>query len=58
MNESLNVLVEHISNSHLIQDTNMLKLSIQDGQCFVNVIQASKFDLEWLAWIINKALLN
>lgn len=44
--EALNGLIEHILNSYLIQDINMLELSIQDRQWFVNVIQDSKSDLE------------
>ena len=39
INEALNGLIEHILNS-------CLELSIQDSQCFVNVIQAYKYDLE------------
>ena len=46
MKEALNRLLEHISNSCLIQDTNLPELSIEDGQCFVNIIQVSKSDLE------------
>ena len=46
MKEALNGLTEHISNSCPIQDNNLPELSIQDSQCFVNVIQASKSDLE------------
>ena len=46
MKEALNGLIEHILNSCLVQDTTLSKLSIQDSQCFINVIQASKSDLE------------
>ena len=41
MKEALNGLIEHISNSDFVQDYNLTELSIQDGPCFVNVIQAS-----------------
>ena len=56
--ETLNGLIEYISNSCLVQHTNLPKLSIQDNQYFINIIQASKFDLEWLTWRINKGLSN
>ena len=32
--ETLNGLIEHISNSCVVQDTNLFELSIQDSQCF------------------------
>jgi len=41
MKEALNGLIEHISNSDFVQDYNMPEFSIQEGLCFVNVIQAS-----------------
>ena len=47
MKEALNGLIEHVSNSYLVQDTNLSVLSTQDGQCFVNIIQDFKFYLEW-----------
>lgn len=41
-----NILIKHISNSCFVQDINLPRLSIQDSQCFVNVIQVSKSNLE------------
>jgi len=41
MKEALNGLIKHISNSDFAQDYNLAELSIQDGPCYVNVIQAS-----------------
>ena len=41
MKEALNELIEHISSSNLVQDYNLPELSIQEGPCFLNVIQAS-----------------
>ena len=31
-------------NGSIVQDTNPLNISTHDSQCFVNIIQASKFD--------------
>ena len=31
-------------NRSIVQDTNPLNISTHDSQCFVNIIQASKFD--------------
>lgn len=33
--ETLNGLIEHISNSCVVQDTNLFELSIQDSQCLI-----------------------
>lgn len=46
MKEVLNGLFEHILNSCLVQDINLLEVSIQGSQCFVNVIQSFTSDLE------------
>lgn len=45
LNEALNRLIEHISNSSLVQDTNLPKLNIRDCQYFVNISQT--LNLNW-----------
>ena len=41
MKDSLNGLIEHISNLDFVQDYNLPESIIQEDPCFVNVIQAS-----------------
>ena len=45
LNEALNRLIERISNSCLVQDTNLRKLNIRDSQYFANIIQT--LNLNW-----------
>lgn len=49
MKKVLNGLFGHILNSCLVQDINLLELSIQGSQCFVNIIQSFTSDLELFA---------